>query len=190
MSDNKYTAHPTVIIDQPCEIGEGTRVWHHSHIMSGVKIGSNCNIGENTFIESGVVIGNGVKIKNNIALYAGVTCEDDVFLGPNCVFTNVLTPRSFVERKNEFKTTIVRKGATIGANVTVICGHEIGNYAMVGAGSVITKDVLPYTLVYGNPAKPHGFVCKCGEILDTSFECKRCGSSYKKSGDIIKPVND
>ncbi len=181
----EYFAHPTCIIEKPCQIGGGTRIWCWSHIMVGAVIGHNCNIGDHVYIENDVIIGNGVKIKNNIALYSGVVCEDDVFLGPNCVFTNVLTPRSFIERKNEIRQTIVRKGATIGANSTVVCGHTIGRYAMVGAGSVVTKNVPDYTLVVGNPAKFHAYVCKCGVVLDKNLECRRCGKKYHKINDDI-----
>lgn len=182
--------HPTAIVDEGAEIGEGTRIWHHCHIMKDVKIGKHCNIGENAFLETGVRIGNNVKIKNNVAIYTGVTAEDDVFLGPNCVFTNVNNPRSFIERKSEFKETIIRKGATIGANATVVCGHEIGEYSFVGAGSVVTKKVLPYTMVIGNPAKFHSYVCKCGVKLDSELKCKACGEQYTKKSGIICPIDD
>jgi UDP-2-acetamido-3-amino-2,3-dideoxy-glucuronate N-acetyltransferase len=179
----KYFVHPTSIIEKPCQIGEGTKIWCWSHIMYGALIGENCNIGDHVYIENDVVIGSRVKIKNNIALYSGVVCEDDVFLGPNCVFTNVLTPRSFIDRKNEIRKTIVKKGATIGANSTIVCGHTIGRYAMVGAGSVVTKNVPDHTLVVGNPAKLHAYVCKCGDILDKNLVCKRCGNTYHKIND-------
>lgn len=178
MEQNKYFKHETAIVDDGCEIGEGTRVWHWCHIMKGVKIGNNCNIGENAFIETGVTLGNNVKVKNNVAIYTGVHCEDDVFLGPNCVFTNVANPRSFIERKSEFKDTIIAKGATIGANATIVCGHDIGQYAFVGAGSVVTKDVPPYTMVVGNPARFYAHVCKCGTKLNKNLKCASCGSQY------------
>lgn len=177
---NKYFVHNSCTIDKNVTIGEGTRIWHRSHIMSNVSIGKNCNIGENAFIETGVMIGNNVKIKNNVALYDGLICEDDVFLGPNAVFTNVTNPRSFIERKNEFKKTIIRKGATIGANATIVCGNEIGRYSFVGAGSVVTKDVRPYTMVIGNPAKFYSYVCECGYKLDKKLVCPHCGLKYKK----------
>lgn len=171
--------HPLAVVDNYDNIGDGTRVWQWSHILDGAQIGFNCNVGEGVYIESGVVIGNNVKIKNNVALYSGVKCDDDVFLGPNCVFTNVINPRSFVERKEEFKDTIIKKGATIGANATVICGNEIGEYAMVGAGAVVTKDVKPYTLVIGNPAVFNSYICRCGCKLNDSYECTGCATKYK-----------
>ena len=173
-----YFVHDTAIVDDGAVIGKGTRIWHWSHIMAGALVGEACNIGEHAFIEGGVVIGNRVKIKNNVALYTGLTCEDDVFLGPNCVFTNVVTPRSFIERKNEFKKTIIRQGATIGANATIVCGNEIGRFAFVGAGSVVTRSVAPYALVIGNPAKFHAWVCECGHVLDNTLGCARCGRKY------------
>jgi len=176
-----FFAHPTAIIDDGSEIGEGTRIWHWCHIMTGVHIGRYCNIGEHAFIESGVIIGDGVKIKNNVAIYTGVECEDDVFLGPNCVFTNVNNPRSFIERKNEFRRTLIKKGATIGANATIVCGHDIGEYAFVGAGSVVVNTVSAYTMVVGNPARFYSFVCKCGNKLDDKLECTVCGAKYTKN---------
>jgi len=175
----KYFAHPTAIIDDGAIIGEGTRIWHWCHIMDNVVIGKNCNIGENVFIENGVKLGNGIKVKNNVAIYTGVECEDDVFLGPNCVFTNVANPRSFIERKTEFKKTLIRRGATIGANATIICGNDIGEYAFIGAGSVVTKSVNPYTMVVGNPARLYAYVCKCGVKLDGNLVCPDCGRMYR-----------
>ncbi len=164
--ETNYFAHSTAVIDENCFIGSGTKIWHFSHIMSDCKIGANCNIGQNVMVASGVMLGNNVKIQNNVSVYAGVVCEDDVFLGPSMVFTNVLNPRSFVNRKSEFKQTIVRKGASIGANATIVCGTEIGEYALVGAGSVITKNVKPYALVVGNPAKQIGWVSENGVKLE------------------------
>ncbi|MEA4914534.1 MAG: acyltransferase [Christensenella sp.] len=190
MEDKNYYAHETCIIDEGCEIGGGTRIWCKAHIMSGVVIGEDCNIGENAFIESGVTVGNGVKIKNNVALYSGVVCEDDVFLGPSCVFTNVLTPRSFISRKNEFRTTLVRRGATVGANATIVCGRTLGRYSMIGAGSVVTKDVPDYTLVIGNPAKFHAYVCKCGAKLNKDMVCTRCENSYKIINNRVMPIDE
>ena len=175
-----YFKHGTAIIDDDVIIGDNTRIWHWSHIMSNVKIGMDCNIGENAFLESGVVLGNNVKVKNNVAIYTGVVCKDNVFLGPNCVFTNVSNPRSFINRKNEFKTTIIEEGATIGANATIICGHNIGKYAFVGAGSVVTKDVPDYTMVVGNPAKFYSYVCRCGNKLDKNLFCESCKKQYTK----------
>ncbi len=184
----KYWAHETSIVDRSAVIGDNTRVWQFSNIMADVCIGANCNIGQNVFIESGVKIGNRVKIKNNISLYNGVICEDDVFLGPNCVFTNVINPRSFIEKKAEFKQTIIRQGATIGANSTLLCGHTIGRYAMVGAGSVVTHDVGEYELVMGNPARHEGYVCRCGETLEVrgaEYICMGCNSRYTIAGNRI-----
>lgn len=182
--------HPTAIVDEGAVVGEGTRIWHWCHVMSGAVIGKNCNVGENAFIETGVKLGNGVKVKNNVALYTGIECEDGVFLGPNCVFTNVSNPRSFIERKNEFKKTIVKKGATIGANATIVCGHNIGEYAFVGAGSVVTKDVLPYHMVIGNPASFYGYVCECGYKLDEKLSCPHCGKKYALKNDQVTPLTD
>ncbi len=188
---DKNFIHPTAIVDQGAVIGDGTRVWHWSHIMNNVTVGCDCNIGENAFIENGVEIGNRVKIKNNVAIYTGVKCEDDVFLGPNCVFTNVINPRSFIERKAEFKKTIIKQGATIGANATIVCGHNIGQYAFVGAGSVVVKDVPDYTMVIGNPARFHAYVCKCGKKLNTNMQCMDCGREYKVSEQgAVCPVNE
>lgn len=184
----KYWAHETSIIDQGAIIGDNTRVWQFCNIMSDACIGTDCNIGQNVFIESGVRIGNHVKIKNNISLYKGVICEDDVFLGPNCVFTNVVNPRSFIEKKTEFKQTIIKQGATVGANSTLICGHTIGRYAMVGAGSVVTHDVGEYELVLGNPARQAGYVCRCGETLEergAEYTCSGCGCRYEIEGGRI-----
>ena len=183
----KTFIHPTAIVDLGAKIGENTRIWHWCHIMRDVQIGENCNIGENAFIESGVVLGNNVKVKNNVALYTGIFCEDDVFLGPNCVFTNVANPRSFIERKNEFKKTLIHKGATIGANATIVCGHDVEEYAFVGAGSVVTKTVPAYTMVVGNPAKFYAYVCRCGVKLNEHLVCPACGAKYQKdtNGKII-----
>ena len=162
MSINK---HISAVIDEGAQIGDGTNIWHFCHVMPTTVIGKNCNIGQNVFIDNNVVIGNGVKIQNNVSVYNGVTCEDDVFIGPSVVFTNVLNPRSAIERKNEFKKTVVRKGASIGANATIVCGNEIGQYAMIGAGAVITKPVKAYALVVGNPAKQIGWVSEYGNRL-------------------------
>jgi len=153
---------PTAIIDEGAQIGVGTKIWHFSHVMSGAQIGKNCVIGQNVFVASSAVLGNNVKVQNNVSVYDGVVCEDDVFLGPSCVFTNVVNPRSFISRKNEFKPTLVKRGASIGANATIICGITIGEYAMIGAGAVVTKDVPDYALVVGNPARTVGTVDKAG----------------------------
>jgi len=177
-----YQAHKTAVIDEGCTIGEGTRIWHFSHIMEGCTIGRDCTIGQNVVISPEVIIGNRVKIQNNVSVYTGVICEDDVFLGPSCVFTNVINPRSAISRKHEFQSTIVEKGATIGANATIICGNRIGKYAMIGAGAVVTKDVLPYALVVGNPARQIGWVSEYGHRLTFDNKgiafCPESGESY------------
>jgi len=162
---NDYQAHPTAVIDEGAVIGKGTKIWHFSHIMSGAVIGANCTIGQNVLVSSQVVLGNNVKVQNNVSVYTGVVCEDDVFLGPSCVFTNVINPRSFIPRKEEFRQTLVKKGATIGANATIICGVTIGEYAMIGAGAVVTKDVPDYALIVGNPGRQIGLVDKEGNTL-------------------------
>lgn len=177
-------------IDPGAEIGEGTRVWAGAHVMNGAKVGRDCNIGENCFIESGVCVGDHVTIKNNVALYSGAEIESDVFLGPSCVFTNVINPRAFISRKNEFKKTIVLRGATVGANVTLICGHTVGEYAMIGAGAVVSRDIPAYALAYGCPAEVRGWVCKCGEKLkfqSEHAECGTCGAAYRKVNGAVAP---
>lgn len=170
-----YFAHETAVIDTPNQIGKGTKVWHFSHIMKNSEIGENCNIGQNVVISPNVKIGNNVKIQNNVSVFEGVTLEDDVFCGPSMVFTNVINPRSHISRKNEFKKIVVKRGATIGANATIVCGHIIGKYAFIGAGAVVTKDVPDYALVIGNPAKIYGWMCKCGNQLNLDMECEECG---------------
>jgi UDP-2-acetamido-3-amino-2,3-dideoxy-glucuronate N-acetyltransferase len=165
MNEKNYRAHPTAVIDEGAMIGEGTVVWHFSHIMSGAVVGKNCNIGQNVVVSPRAVLGNNVKVQNNVSVYTGVVCEDDVFLGPSCVFTNVINPRSFISRKAEFKPTRVKKGASIGANATIICGITIGEYAMIGAGSVVTKDVPEYALIVGNPGRQVGWVDKEGNTI-------------------------
>ena len=162
-----YSSHPSAIIDPGAQIGEGTKIWHFTHIMPGAVIGKNCNIGQNVFIGDGVVLGNNVKVQNNVSIYTGVVCEDDVFIGPSAVFTNVFNPRSAFIRKNEYLRTIIRKGATIGANATIICGHEIGEYGFIAAGAVLTGAVIAYALMMGVPAKLRGFMSKAG--LKTGF---------------------
>lgn len=161
----EYFAHPTAVIDERCNIGKGTKIWHFSHIMPDCTIGENCNIGQNVVVSPEVVLGRNVKVQNNVSIYTGVTCEDDVFLGPSCVFTNVINPRSAVNRKNEYLKTHVGKGATIGANATIVCGHNIGAYAFIGAGAVVTKEVKPYALLVGNPARQLGWVSEHGQRL-------------------------
>lgn len=171
--------HESACVDPDAKIGNGTSIWQNCIIQGNVIIGKNCNIGANVFIEKGVKIGNGVKIKNNIAIYSGVEIQDDVFIGPNCVFTNVINPRAFINRKHEFKKTLVCRGATIGANATIVCGHEIGAYAMVGAGTVVVHDIAEYNLVIGNPDRFLGFVCQCGCKLNESLICSECQKKYK-----------
>lgn len=188
----KYQAHPTSVIDPDCHIGEGTRIWHFSHIMSGCIIGRECNIGQNVVVSPKVIIGNRVKIQNNVSVYTGVICEDDVFLGPSCVFTNVINPRSHVSRKEEYRTTRIEKGASIGANATVVCGHTIGRYAMIGAGSVVTHDVLPYALVVGNPARQIGWVSEYGCRLSFDEQgnavCPESGEVYRLEGGVVRRI--
>ena len=182
--------HPSAIIDTGAEIGEGTRIWHFSHIMPSARVGQNCNIGQNVFIDNEVSIGDGVKIQNNVSVYKGVTIENNVFLGPSVVFTNVTNPRSFISRKNEFKPTMVREGATIGANSTIICGVEVGSFAMVGAGSVVTKNIPPFSTWYGNPAKHQGWISKAGFKLifndKSEAVCPSSGEKYVlREGEVI-----
>ena len=179
--EQDYFVHESSYVDEGCVIGKGTKIWHFSHIMSGCTIGENCNIGQNVVISPGVILGNGCKVQNNVSVYTGVICEDDVFLGPSCVFTNVINPRAFVERKSEYQRIVVGKGASIGANATIVCGHNIGKYAFVGAGAVVTRDVPDYAVVYGNPAQVQGYVCKCGNRLtfeERRAQCSHCGTQY------------
>ena len=181
--EEQYYVHPTAVVDLPCEIGEGTKIWHFSHIMSGCKMGRTCNIGQNVVISPEVVLGNNVKIQNNVSVYTGVTCGDDVFLGPSCVFTNVTNPRSGVNRRGQYEKTHVGKGASIGANATIVCGHDIGDYAFIGAGAVVTKTVPAYALVVGNPAKQIGWMSEYGHRLDFNTEgiaiCPESGQQYQ-----------
>ena len=186
-----YFVHPSSIVDDGCEIMEGTRIWHFSHIMSGCKIGEGCNIGQNVVISPGVVLGNNVKIQNNVSVYTGVRCEDDVFLGPSCVFTNVINPRSAVPRKDQYKKTLVERGASIGANATILCGHVIGRFAMIGAGAVVTRDVPPYALVVGNPSRQVGWVSEQGHhlIFDANgiAVCPESGQRYAlRDGKVLE----
>jgi len=177
-----YFSHETAIIDKGCIIGNGSKIWHFSHLMEGAKIGKNCNIGQNVFIANDVVLGNNVKVQNNVSLYSGVQCEDDVFLGPSMVFTNVKNPRSAIVRKDEFQETIIRKGATIGANATIVCGTSIGKFAFVAAGAVITKNVVDYALMKGVPAKQDGWISEFGEKLEFENDiatCKATKQQYK-----------
>ena len=181
--------HPTAVVDEPVEIGQGTKIWHFTHIMSGARIGENCVIGQNVLIGSGAVLGNNIKVQNNVSIYDGVILEDDVFCGPSMVFTNVFNPRSFISRKKEFRNTLVKRGATIGANVTIVCGNTIGRYAFIGAGSVVTRDVPDFALVYENPGKVKGWVCQCGEEIifrSGKAKCRMCGRKYKKEKTGVK----
>ncbi|MHA6248719.1 acyltransferase [Pontibacter sp. CAU 1760] len=181
-----YFVHETAIVDEGCHIGQGTRIWHFSHVMSGSRLGEACNIGQNVVISPQVVLGRNVKVQNNVSLYTGVTCEDDVFIGPSVVFTNVLNPRSFVNRKEAFRPTVIREGATIGANATVVCGIEIGAFAMVGAGAVLTKSIPAFALWYGNPARHQGWVSRYGHRLHFDAEhkatCPETGEVYTLQG--------
>ncbi|MAD97409.1 MAG: N-acetyltransferase [Flavobacteriaceae bacterium] len=178
-----YFAHETAVIDDNCNIGAGTKIWHFSHIMSNSVIGEQCNIGQNVVVSPQVTLGKNVKVQNNVSIYTGVTCEDDVFLGPSMVFTNIINPRSAVVRRGQYTQTTVKKGASIGANATIVCGNDIGEYAMIGAGAVITKEVLPYALVVGNPAKQIGWVSEFGHRLDFNqtdiATCKESGEKYQ-----------
>lgn len=169
--DNGYFAHETAVIDEGCEIGKGTKIWHFSHIMPNCTLGESCNLGQNVVVSPGVKLGNNVKVQNNVSIYTGVICEDDVFLGPSMVFTNVINPRSAVVRKSEYKETLIKKGASIGANATIICGNVIGEYAMIGAGAVVTKEVKPYALVVGNPSKQIGWISEFGHRLNFEESC-------------------
>lgn len=182
-----YFAHETAVIDEGCTIHEGTKIWHFSHIMSNCVIGEGCNIGQNVVVSPGVKLGKNVKIQNNVSLYTGVECEDDVFLGPSMVFTNVTNPRSAVNRRNEYAKTIVRKGASIGANATIVCGHDIGEYAFIGAGAVVTKTILPYALVVGNPARQIGWMSEFGHRLEFNSEGK---AICPESNDVYSLINN
>ena len=187
----KFFAHETAVIDDGCKIGEGTKIWHFSHIMTGCVIGENCNIGQNVVVSPDVVLGKNVKVQNNVSIYTGVTCDDDVFLGPSMVFTNVTNPRSAVNRRGQYAKTHVGKGATIGANATIVCGHDIGEYAFIGAGAVVTKTVKPYALVVGNPSKQIGWMSEYGHRLEFDENgiatCPESGDKYElRNDDVIK----
>jgi UDP-2-acetamido-3-amino-2,3-dideoxy-glucuronate N-acetyltransferase len=188
MSDAVFV-HPSAIVDTPCEIGAGTKIWHFSHVMKGARIGRDCVLGQNVYVGSAAVLGNGVKVQNNVSLYDDVILEEGVFCGPSAVFTNVLTPRAFVERKTEYQRTLVRRGASIGANATVVCGTTLGEYCLVAAGAVVTRDVAPYALVKGAPARRTGWVCRCGEKLPNAAQvvCQRCGLQYQIDADRCTP---
>jgi len=192
-----YFAHETAVIDASCRVGAGTKIWHFSHVMGDSVIGERCNLGQNVMVAPGCLIGNGVKIQNNVSVYTGVTIEDDVFCGPSMVFTNVINPRAFIERKREYRPTLVRRGASIGANATIICGVTLGEYCFVGAGAVVTRDVPPYALVVGNPARQRGWVCVCGVRLDLpsgavdreQAVCAGCGQHYRRDRDGLSRRN-
>jgi UDP-2-acetamido-3-amino-2,3-dideoxy-glucuronate N-acetyltransferase len=185
----EYFVHETAVIDESCEIGAGTKIWHFSHVMSGAKIGRGCVLGQNVLVARDVIVGNNVKVQNNVSLYERVTVEDDVFIGPSAVLTNVVNPRSHVPRKHEYQPTLLRRGATIGANATIVCGITLGRYAFIGAGAVVTRDVPDFALVYGNPARLHGWVCWCGVRLavpasgpPAQATCAACGRRYVFTG--------
>ena len=190
--EQEYFAHETAWIDEGCSIGKGTKIWHFSHLMTGCKLGENCNLGQNVVVSPGVELGNNVKVQNNVSIYTGVKCADDVFLGPSCVFTNVINPRSAVNRKSEYLKTNVGKGATIGANATIVCGHDIGDYAFIGAGSVVTKTVENYALVTGNPARQRGWMSEYGNKLifdqDNKAKCAESGEWYSLSDGKVSKI--
>lgn len=190
---DNYFVHSSSFIDDGAEIGAGTKIWHFCHIMPNAKIGSDCNIGQNVFVASGVIVGNGVKIQNNISIYAGVVIEDDVFLGPSMVFTNVVNPRSHVNRRDEYQTTLIKRGSTIGANATIVCGITLEEYSFVGAGAVVTQDIPAYSLVYGTPAKIRGWMCKCGNQLNFHEQgqavCQSCGDVYRRHDQLVSPLS-
>ena len=194
MDSKNYFVHESSYVDEPCQIGKGTKIWHFSHVMKNSVIGENCNIGQNVVVSPEVKLGNNVKIQNNVSLYTGVVCEDDVFLGPSMVFTNVINPRSGIIRKDEFMKTIVKKGASIGANATILCGNNIGKYAFIGAGAVVTKEVQDYALVVGNPSKNIGWMSEFGNRLNFDSKgiaiCDNTGSKYKLSNNRIKKIDE
>lgn len=192
MTTKNYFAHETAVVDEPCEIGAGTKIWHFTHVMSHCKMGENCNLGQNVVISPEVVLGNNVKIQNNVSIYTGVTCEDDVFLGPSCVFTNVTNPRSAVNRRGQYARTTVKQGASIGANATIVCGHDIGRFAFIGAGAVVTKNVPDYALVVGNPARQLGWMSEYGHRLAFNQEgwatCPESGDQYRLQDGVVSKV--
>jgi UDP-2-acetamido-3-amino-2,3-dideoxy-glucuronate N-acetyltransferase len=192
-----YFVHESSYVDEGAQVGSGTKIWHFCHVMSGACIGSRCNIGQNVFVAPGVMIGDNVKIQNNVSIYTGVTLEDDVFLGPSMVFTNVTNPRSQVPRKDEYRPTLVKRGASIGANATIVCGVTLGEYVFVGAGAVVTHDLPAYALAYGNPARIHGWMCQCGVRLefipaaqDAEATCASCSRRYSKHGERVRLVSE
>ena len=192
MADKDYFAHETAIIDEGCKIGKGTKIWHFSHIMSNCVIGENCNFGQNVVVSPEVVLGNNVKVQNNVSIYTGVVCEDDVFLGPSCVFTNVTNPRSGVNRRGQYSKTTVKRGASIGANATIVCGHDIGEFAFIGAGAVVTKDIPAYALVVGNPSKQIGWMSEFGHRLkfdkDGIAICEESKEKYQLKDGVVSRI--
>lgn len=191
--DNNYFAHETAVIDEGCSIGKGTRIWHFSHVMTGAVIGEHCNLGQNVVVSPDVVLGNNVKVQNNVSIYTGVTCEDDVFLGPSMVFTNVTNPRSAVVRRDQYEKTVVGKGASIGANATIICGNNIGRYAFIGAGAVVTREVKPYALVVGNPSRQTGWMSEYGHRLEFNNEgiavCPESHEKYRLRDNTVEKIS-
>ena len=183
---NNLFIHETAIIDSGAKIGEGTKVWHFSHVMNTAEIGENCILGQNVFVGQNVKLGNHVKVQNNVSVYEGVVCQDDVFLGPSMVFTNVINPRSFVERKKQFKKTLVKKGATVGANATIVCGVTLGEYCFIGAGAVVTKNVKPFALMTGVPAKQTGWVSRSGAVLGDNLVCPETGEEYELNDEFLE----
>lgn len=193
MEKPDYFAHESAVIDEPCTIGKGTKIWHFSHIMANCSLGENCNVGQNVVISPNVHLGKNVKVQNNVSIYTGVNCEDDVFLGPSMVFTNVINPRSAVNRKNEYMKTTVRKGASIGANATIVCGNDIGKFAFIGAGAVVVKEVKPYSLVVGNPSKQIGWISEYGHRLEFDEKgigiCPESGEKYQLKNELVHKIN-
>jgi len=191
--EKEYFAHETAVIDDGCRIGKGTKIWHFSHVMTGAEIGEHCNIGQNVVISPGVVLGKNVKVQNNVSIYTGVTCEDDVFLGPSMVFTNIVNPRSAVIRRDHYVKTLVRKGVSIGANATIVCGHEIGGFAFIGAGAVVTREVKPYALVVGNPGRHVGWMSEFGHRLEFNEQgiavCPESGEQYLLKDGRVKKIS-
>jgi len=192
-----YFVHESSYVDDGAQVGKGAKIWHFCHIMGETRIGEGCNIGQNVFIASHVTLGSNVKVQNNVSIYTGVTVEDDVFLGPSMVFTNVVNPRSHVNRKDEYKPTLVKRGATVGANATIVCGVTLGRYCFIGAGAVVTRNIPDYALVYGNPGRVQGWMCQCG--LRLAFEqagnaeqarCVECGREYRKDGQVVRPLSE
>jgi UDP-2-acetamido-3-amino-2,3-dideoxy-glucuronate N-acetyltransferase len=183
-----YFVHPSSYVDEPCEIGAGTKIWHFCHVMKDSVIGRNCVLGQNVLVSSGVRLGENCKIQNNVSLYTGVVLEDHVFCGPSMVFTNVVNPRSEVIRKDEYRRTLVRRGASIGANATIVCGVTLGEYCFIGAGAVVTRDVPAYALMTGNPARRRGWMCRCGIKLDAALRCAACGAAYREADGALSPA--